>query len=81
MEKAEHAMEATAARLAAPQDDAAAGPIIRRPLQEEVAARLRDLITQGEIPAGGRINEVALGARLPARAVPQPRGDEDGAAP
>ncbi|MCQ4160314.1 GntR family transcriptional regulator [Roseomonas sp. GC11] len=41
-----------------------AGPIIRRPLQEEVAARLRDLITQGIIPAGARINEVALGTQL-----------------
>ncbi|MFC0387187.1 GntR family transcriptional regulator [Muricoccus vinaceus] len=48
-----------------PEPEAATiGPIVRRPLQEEVAARLRDLITLGEIPAGGRINEVALGTRL-----------------
>lgn len=40
------------------------GRIVRRPLQEEVAARLRDLITQGTIPAGARINEVVLGAKL-----------------
>jgi DNA-binding GntR family transcriptional regulator len=40
------------------------GRIVRRPLQEEVAARLRDLITQGSIPAGARINEVVLGAQL-----------------
>jgi DNA-binding GntR family transcriptional regulator len=40
------------------------GRIVRRPLQEEVASRLRDLITQGEIPAGARINEVVLGAKL-----------------
>ena len=40
------------------------GHIIRRPLQEEVAARLRDLITQGVIPAGARLNEVVLGAQL-----------------
>lgn len=40
------------------------GPIVRRPLQEEVAARLRDLITEGKIPAGSRINEVVLGVQL-----------------
>ena len=40
------------------------GPIVRRPLQEEVAARLRDLITQGTIAPGTRINEVALCAKL-----------------
>jgi DNA-binding GntR family transcriptional regulator len=43
---------------------AADGPIIRRLLQEEVAVRLRDLITQGLIPAGDRLNEVALCAQL-----------------
>jgi DNA-binding GntR family transcriptional regulator len=43
---------------------AAEGPIVRRPLQEEVAVRLRDLITQGLIPAGARLNEVALCAQL-----------------
>jgi DNA-binding GntR family transcriptional regulator len=40
------------------------GRIVRRPLQEEVAARLRDLITQGIIGAGTRLNEVALGVQL-----------------
>jgi DNA-binding GntR family transcriptional regulator len=40
------------------------GRIVRRPLQEEVATRVRDLITQGLIPAGSRINEVALCAQL-----------------
>ena len=44
--------------------DAAPGPIVRRPLQEEVASRLRDLVTQGVIPAGARLNEVALCAQL-----------------
>ena len=39
-------------------------PIERRPLQEEVASRLRDLITQGDIPAGGRINEAVLCLQL-----------------
>ncbi|RKK02414.1 FCD domain-containing protein [Pseudoroseomonas wenyumeiae] len=43
---------------------AAEGPIVRRPLHEEVAVRLRDLITQGIIPAGARLNEVALCAQL-----------------
>lgn len=42
----------------------AEGPIIRRPLHEEVAVRLRDLITQGLIPPGTRLNEVALCAQL-----------------
>jgi DNA-binding GntR family transcriptional regulator len=37
-----------------------AGRIVRRPLQGEVAIRLRDLITQGLIPAGARLNEAAL---------------------
>jgi DNA-binding GntR family transcriptional regulator len=39
-------------------------PIIRRPLQEEVAARLRDQITQGIIAPGERLNEVALCLQL-----------------
>lgn len=39
-------------------------PIERRPLQEEVASRLRDLVTQGDIPAGGRINEAVLCLQL-----------------
>ncbi|TPG57724.1 GntR family transcriptional regulator [Roseomonas nepalensis] len=50
---------------AAPGTDSATdGRIVRRPLQEEVAARLRDLITLGSIPAGERLNEVVLGARM-----------------
>ena len=44
--------------------DAAPGPIVRRPLQEEVASRLRDLVTQGVIPAGARLNEVVLCTQL-----------------
>ena len=40
------------------------GRIVRRSLQEDVAVRLRDMITQGVIPAGARINEVALCAQL-----------------
>jgi DNA-binding GntR family transcriptional regulator len=47
-----------------PRDAPGEGPIIRRPLQEEVAVRLRDLITQGVIPAGARLNEVLLCAQL-----------------
>jgi DNA-binding GntR family transcriptional regulator len=42
----------------------AGGRIVRRTLQEDVAARLRDLITQGAIPAGARINEAALCVQL-----------------
>jgi DNA-binding GntR family transcriptional regulator len=47
-----------------PSPAATSGPIIRRPLQEEVATRLRDLVTQGIIPAGARLNEVALCVQL-----------------
>lgn len=39
-------------------------PIDRQPLHEMVAERLRDLITQGAIAPGTRLNEVALGAQL-----------------
>jgi DNA-binding GntR family transcriptional regulator len=46
------------------EESNAGGRIVRRSLQEDVAARLRDLITQGVIPAGARINEVALCAQL-----------------
>ncbi|MFC3123660.1 GntR family transcriptional regulator [Pseudoroseomonas globiformis] len=45
-------------------DPEAMGRIIRRPLQEEVAARLRDLITQGQLAPGARLNEVALCGQL-----------------
>ncbi|WP_431283604.1 GntR family transcriptional regulator [Humitalea sp. 24SJ18S-53] len=37
---------------------------LQRPLQEEVATTLRDLITQGVIPAGARLNELALCAQF-----------------
>jgi len=39
-------------------------PIIRRPLHEEATDRLRDLIVQGRLPAGGRLNERLLTAQL-----------------
>jgi DNA-binding GntR family transcriptional regulator len=39
-------------------------PIIRRPLHEEAADRLRDLIVQGRLAAGTRLNERLLTAQL-----------------
>ncbi|HEY6967080.1 MAG TPA: GntR family transcriptional regulator [Burkholderiales bacterium] len=39
-------------------------PIIRRPLHEEAAERLRDLIVQGRLAAGVRLNERLLTAQL-----------------
>ena len=39
-------------------------PIIRRPLHEEATDRLRDLIVQGRIAAGARLNERLLTAQL-----------------
>jgi len=39
-------------------------PIERRPLHEEVADRLRELITEGELPAGARLNERMLCEQL-----------------
>lgn len=39
-------------------------PIGRRPLHEEVADRLRELITEGGLPAGSRLNERVLCERL-----------------
>jgi DNA-binding GntR family transcriptional regulator len=39
-------------------------PILRRPLHEEAAERLRDMIVQGRLPAGGRLNERLLTAQL-----------------
>lgn len=41
-----------------------AAPIIRRPLHEEAADRLRDLIIQGRLAAGTRLNERLLTAQL-----------------
>ena len=38
--------------------------IIRRPLHEEAADRLRDLIVQGRLAAGSRLNERLLAAQL-----------------
>ena len=38
--------------------------IVRRPLHEEAADRLRDLIVQGRLPAGARLNERLLTAQL-----------------
>jgi len=39
-------------------------PIVRRPLHEEAADRLRDLIVQGRLVAGTRLNERLLTAEL-----------------
>jgi DNA-binding GntR family transcriptional regulator len=39
-------------------------PIERRPLHEEVADRLRELITEGGLPAGARLNERMLCEQL-----------------
>lgn len=39
-------------------------PILRRPLHEEAADRLRDLIVQGQLAAGARLNERMLTAQL-----------------
>ena len=39
-------------------------PIVRRPLHEEAADRLRDLIVQGRLAAGIRLNERLLTAEL-----------------
>jgi len=39
-------------------------PIVRRPLNEEAADRLRDLIVQGRLAAGVRLNERLLTAEL-----------------
>ena len=39
-------------------------PIVRRPLHEEAAERLRDLIVQGRLAAGARLNERLLTAQL-----------------
>lgn len=41
-----------------------ATPIIRRPLHEEAADRLRDLIVQGRLVAGVRLNERLLTSQL-----------------
>jgi DNA-binding GntR family transcriptional regulator len=41
-----------------------ATPIIRRPLHEEATDRLRDLIIQGRLAAGSRLNERLLTAQL-----------------
>jgi DNA-binding GntR family transcriptional regulator len=39
-------------------------PIVRRPLHEEAADRLRDLIVQGRLAAGARLNERLLTIQL-----------------
>ena len=41
-----------------------ASPIVRRPLHEEAADRLRDLIVQGRLAAGIRLNERLLTSQL-----------------
>lgn len=52
--------EATAAR----DDRAATPPIRRRPLHDEVTERLRDMIVEGELAPGARVNEAALCEQL-----------------
>src|SRR3989304_2261192 len=42
----------------------AVSPIPRRPLHEEATDRLRDLIIQGRLTAGARLNERLLTAQL-----------------
>jgi DNA-binding GntR family transcriptional regulator len=39
-------------------------PIARRTLHDEVATRVRDMIIEGRLPPGQRVNEVALGQVL-----------------
>lgn len=45
-------------------DREAVVPILRRTLHDEVASRVRDMIIEGRLEAGKRVNEVALGAQL-----------------
>ena len=45
-------------------DSQAPTPIVRRPLHEEAADRLRELIEQGRLAAGARLNERLLTAQL-----------------
>jgi DNA-binding GntR family transcriptional regulator len=52
-----------AARTAAP-DASEPLPISRRSLHDEVASRVRDMIIEGQLPPGGRVNEVLLGRAL-----------------
>ncbi|MDI6025217.1 GntR family transcriptional regulator [Corticibacterium sp. UT-5YL-CI-8] len=44
--------------------DYSEAPILQRTLHDEVAARLRDMIVEGRIDPGSRINEVQLGRSL-----------------
>ena len=54
---------ATTAAPTAPTPDAA-GPIARRPLHAAAIDRLRDLIVQGDLVPGARLNERILAERL-----------------
>ena len=54
----------TGTQGAATRDGAAASPIARRPLHEEAADRLRDMIVEGALTPGDRIPEQALCDRL-----------------
>ena len=47
-----------------PSSLAAMTPIARRPLHEAAIDRLRDLIVQGELPPGSRLNERVLARQL-----------------
>lgn len=59
--------ETTGARAKVDSDHSAGSggmQIQRRSLHDEVATRLRDMIIEGVLPAGSRINETELGPRL-----------------
>ncbi|MBN9011440.1 MAG: GntR family transcriptional regulator, partial [Rhizobiales bacterium] len=47
-----------------PAVEGAVAPIMRRTLHDEVATRVRDMIIEGQLPPGRRVNEVALGHLL-----------------
>lgn len=47
-----------------PEIEGAVVPIARRTLHDQVAARVRDMIIEGQLPPGHRVNEVALGHLL-----------------
>lgn len=47
-----------------PIEGGRAAPIVRSTLHDEITARVRDMIVEGQIEAGSRINEVHLGRDL-----------------
>jgi DNA-binding GntR family transcriptional regulator len=48
-------------QIALPRDS---GPIARRSLHDEVVTRIRDMIIEGVLPPGSRVNETQLGQAL-----------------